>query len=64
LKKYIKSTPIKGVTSTSWAKGNGESRTREQSHSRHRHEPLNYVHVATRTQRYMWTKVDTVQIAE
>jgi len=41
LKKYIKSTSIKGVTSTSWAKGNRESRTNEQSHSRHRQEPLN-----------------------
>jgi len=37
LKKYIKSTSIKGVTSTSWAKRNGERRTTEQSHSRHRH---------------------------
>jgi len=41
LKKFFKSTPIKGATSTSWAKGSGESRTNEQSHSRHRHEPLN-----------------------
>jgi len=53
LKKYIKSTLIKGVTSTSYAKGNGESRTKEQSHSRHGHEPLNYVKVATKTQRYV-----------
>jgi len=36
LKKYIESTPIKGVTSTSQPKGNGESRVNEQSHSRHR----------------------------
>jgi len=36
LKKYIKSTPIKGATFASYAKGNGESRTNEQSHSRHR----------------------------
>jgi len=36
LKKY-KSTPIKGVTSTSYAKGNGESKTKEQSHNRHGH---------------------------
>jgi len=32
LKKYIKD-----VTSTILAKGNGESKTNEQSHSRHRH---------------------------
>jgi len=37
LKKYIKSTPIKGAISTSQAKGNGESGTYEQSHSRDRH---------------------------
>jgi len=36
LKEYVKSVPIKGVTS-SYAKGNGESRTKEQSHSKHRH---------------------------
>jgi len=24
-----------------------------KSHSRHRHEPLNYVHVATKIQRYV-----------
>jgi len=37
LKKYIKSPPIKVVTSTSQAKENGESRTNEQTHSRHGH---------------------------
>jgi len=35
--KSTATTPIKGATSTSYAKGNGESRTKEQSHSRHRH---------------------------
>jgi len=34
---YIKSTSIKFVTFSSYAKGNGESRTKEQSRSRHRH---------------------------
>jgi len=37
----MKSTPIKGATSASWAKGSGESRINEQSRSRHTHEPLN-----------------------
>jgi len=46
---YIKSTPIKGGTFASEAKGNGESRTNEQSHSRHKHQPLSYLHVVTRT---------------
>jgi len=45
----MKSTPIKGVTTTSKAKGNGESRTNQQSPSSHRYWPLNYVHLATRT---------------
>jgi len=36
----------------------------EHSHNRHRHLPLNYVHVTTRTQRYMWAKVDTVRMAK
>jgi len=41
-----------------------ESRTKLQWHSRHWHLPLNYVHVASRTERYKWTKVDTVRIAK
>jgi len=64
LKKYIKSIPIKGVTSTSYAKGNDESRTNEQSHNSHWYLPLHYVHVASRPQRYKWTKVDTVRIGK
>jgi len=55
---------MKGVSSTSWAKENGENRTNKQQHSRHRPPPLNYFHVATRTQRNMCTKVDTVRIAK
>jgi len=61
---YIKSIHIKGVISSSYAKANGVSRTNEHSHSRHRHLALNYVHVITRTQRYMWEKVDTVRMAK
>jgi len=29
-----------------------------------RHYPLNFVHVTTIIQRYMWTNVDTVRIAK
>jgi len=35
LKKYIQSTSIKCATSTSQAKGYGESRTNKQSHNSH-----------------------------
>ena len=50
-KKYIKSTPIKGLISTAVARfeANGESRTDKRSHGRRRHYPLNFAHLATAT---------------
>jgi len=37
VKKHIKSIPIKGVISSSWAKANGESIISKHLHSRYRH---------------------------
>jgi len=66
LKEYIKSSPIKGVISTSQATTNGESWTDDHLHSMHRCYPFDYVYcVATVTNSaLLWKKLDTVPRAK
>jgi len=63
----MKSAPIKSVViSLNKAKANGESQTKDHSHTGidTNHSTMFTVLLVSQTQHYMWTKLDTDQMSK